>query len=654
MKSRLVAAAVIVTTALVSVVAQEEPRIVVTANRDRREAAKVPASITVITADDIKDGGYNNVVDVLRGAEGLTIRSSSGNAAQSEVGMRGFGESSFGRVLVLLDGSRLNRPDMATINWLQVPLSNIERIEIVRGANSALYGDSALAGVINIITRKGASKTTGSLRSEVGSFDSATHMAELSGSSGNLSCAVNAQSQSTDGYRMNSAYSSWGVGGYAEYDFNDSVNASLALSWNNFDHGMPGGLTKARMDENPRQTDYPYDHAWNEDINARAVFNALAGESCRATINCSFGRRDIRTDLVKWSSYADAIVNTFGISPVGFLDGTMLGMENRLMLGLDYYRDRLGIRFFSDAGRSAETVRAAVDKNTLGFYIRDEIKLSDSFILEGGGRTESADIAGRVPGEFDDGKTHREDAVDIALAYLFGEKSKAFGRAGTVFRYPFVDEQVSYYGSGYFNSELTPESGQSFELGADVAVAEGARVGMTAFLLDMNDEIAVNAATWQNENLDKTRRSGIEARISWALKDLMTLDAGYAYTRAVFLRGENEGKYVPLAPQNSASVTASWPMRSDFHAKATVSYVEGSFLGGDFANAGDKLNDYTVVDFMLRYAPEQLDWLEAYIAVDNVFGEKYASTGYSGGDWSDDLYYPAPGRTVRAGFSCKF
>ncbi|TFH15047.1 MAG: TonB-dependent receptor [Lentisphaerales bacterium] len=650
---RQLAAVVIVTaTVIASVTTAEEPRIVVTANRDRRDAAEVPASITVLTATDIKDGGYNNVVDVLRDAEGVVVRSTSGNAAQSEVGMRGFGENSFGRVLVLLDGVRLNRPDMAAINWLQVPLSNVDRIEVVRGGNSSLYGDNALAGVINIITRKGTKETVGSLRSEVGSFDSATHMVEVSGSSGEFSYALNAQSQSTDGYRMNSAYSSWGAGANVEYDFSETINAALALSWNSFDYGMPAGLTREQMAENPCQTDNPDDHTRNEDISARAVFNMLVGESGRATISCSFGRRDISTDLVKWSSYSDVIADTFGVSPAGFLDVTFLGMEHRLMVGLDYYRDRLGLQLFSDIDRSAETVHVDVDKDTLGFYYRDEVALSDSFILETGGRIESSDIAGRIPGAFDDSKTHQEDAMDIALAYLFGDQSKVFGRAGTVFRYPFVDEQVSYYGSAYFNRELTAESGRSFELGADVAVADGVRAGMTAFLLDMKDEIAVNAATWQNENLDNTRRSGIEARLRWAMEDRLTIDANCAYTRAVFLDGENEGKHVPLVPRSSASVTASWPMWSELHAKATVSYVDGSFLGGDFANAGDKLDARTVVDLMLRYAPA--GGIEAYIAIDNVLGEKYASTGYSGGEWTDDLYYPAPERTFRAGFSCGF
>ena len=132
--------------------------IVVTATRDTQEIRKIPANISVITAEEIEEINATTIVDVLDNLPGVHFTTISGNEAQAGIDMRGFGglgENAFGKVLVMIDGRRLNRPDMVPMNLLQIPLSSVERIEVVRGANSVLYGDNAVAGVINIITKKG-------------------------------------------------------------------------------------------------------------------------------------------------------------------------------------------------------------------------------------------------------------------------------------------------------------------------------------------------------------------------------------------------------------------------------------------------------------------------------------------------------------------
>ena len=144
--------------------------IVVTASRNNRQSSQIPANVTVMTAADIEKAGYGNIVEVLRDTGGMSLRSTSGNESQSEMQMRGFGENSEGRVLVLLDGRKLNRPDMAGINWLQVPLGNVDRVEVLRGSDSVSFGDHAVGGVVNIVTKKGTRAQEASAHVLFGSY----------------------------------------------------------------------------------------------------------------------------------------------------------------------------------------------------------------------------------------------------------------------------------------------------------------------------------------------------------------------------------------------------------------------------------------------------------------------------------------------------
>ena len=119
----------------------------------------VPNQVTVITEDEIKKSGKTELVDVLSDIAGVTFRSYS-TGAEAQVSMRGFGENSYGRVQVLVDGRSLNNPDMSGLNWQSIPLSSIEKIEILDGPSAVLYGSGAVGGVINIITKESAPGVT--------------------------------------------------------------------------------------------------------------------------------------------------------------------------------------------------------------------------------------------------------------------------------------------------------------------------------------------------------------------------------------------------------------------------------------------------------------------------------------------------------------
>jgi iron complex outermembrane receptor protein len=143
---------------ITSLFAEEQTleEIVVTATRYEEKTFSVPASVTVISEEDIRDSTAQTIPDLLRTAVGIHVNDITGNGRSFTVDLRGFGETASLNTLVLVDGRRVNEPDLSGVDWTVIPLERVERIEIIRGGSgSVLYGDNAAGGVINIITKEG-------------------------------------------------------------------------------------------------------------------------------------------------------------------------------------------------------------------------------------------------------------------------------------------------------------------------------------------------------------------------------------------------------------------------------------------------------------------------------------------------------------------
>ena len=632
--------------------------IVVTAARESRGTLDVAADVTVITSGDIRDAGYVDMTETLKNVQGVTMRSIAGNPATTEISMRGFGENSHGRVLVLMDGRRLNRPDMAGVNWFEVPLSNVDRIEVVRGGSTVLYGDNAVAGVVNIITRKGSKELVGGVSVDAGSYGMNSVRADISGSKNRLSYALDGERYASDGWRERTGFSAFGFGANLGYDISENMSESLALSGQNVKYELPGWLSKAQMEENPRQSLNPDDSAESTYFNADFGLSGQVGDGKRMDVNVVYGRKDIVSDMTSWASFADLIIDTYGVTPRYSMTFDTFGHNNNLLAGVDYYSDVLNVKRYGDVARSAETISADVEKTTVGGYVRDEFSIQKDLVIGAGVRVESvrvnADVKSAGATLVDDSTTHHENAFDVSLNKTIDDWCKFFTRVSTVYRYPFVDEQVSYigYGSDQFYSDIKPEEGWNFEAGTEVRGGCGTTAGITLFWLEMKDEIAWNNVTMRNGNLDKTRHSGVEVSLGHNFAKICKVNGNYTFTEAVFNDGENNGKDIPLVPQHKASLMVELLMPWDLFLDVNTTYVSSSWLGSDNSNSGEKLDGYMLVDVFLRHKSKCCAGFEVYAGVENVFNEEYASLAYRG--YSEDGYYPSPGSTFKGGMSYRF
>ncbi len=637
--------------------------IVVTATRDAEEIQRIPANVTVITAEDIDKRGAHSVGDLLEGLEGITFRSSSGNPSQASIDLRGFGDYGFARTLVMLDGRRLNRPDMMSVNWLQIPLKNIERIEVIRGAGSVLYGDAAIAGLINVITKRGEGKPDVAASVIGGSYGLHDEGIVFSGSSGRISYSLIGENQGMSGYRDRSEFDSTSAAVNLDFDASDFVSLSGGVSCNRTDYEMPGYLSREEMEEDRRQAGNPDDDALNDYVNADFHIRSILGDWGELDVAFMYGNKEIESNFASWLTYAEWTIDTLGISPKYTMERKILGWDNKVIAGLDYYDEGLDRDGFADRKKSIKTGNAELEKKSIGYYLRDEFNIFQNLILSAGYRTERSMVKGQHTSratmtiDFNEEKLHKGEAYEAGLTYLFGRKSRAFAKYAKVYRYPLLDEQASYQGwAPLFLADLEAEEGKSTEVGVDFRPSENLTVGVTLYNIEMDDEIAYNPATYRNENLDDTRHRGAEFTFSYLFDDCITVFGNATFQDAEFRKGENSGNEIPLVPRNMASGGVEIYFPGGFLVRPEVRYVGSSYLGGDGDNSSKKLGSYTLWDLFLHYRHE-LDTCEltAFFGIENITDEKYSTLGYEGiAGFTPDSYYPQPGMTVKGGITVNF
>ena len=642
--------------------------VVVTATRDTQEIRKIPANVSVITAEEIEKSGATTVVEALDKLESIQFRTSSGNSSQAYIDMRGIGgDNPYGKTLVMLDGRRLNRTDMSSINWLEIPVDTIEKIEVVRGPGSVLYGDAAIGGVINIITKKGDGAPKFNASVLMGSYGLNDERVGVTGATGKWTYAVNGENNFNFGYRERSKYSAQGGGFDMGYSANDLLNVSLGVSFNKADYQMPGALSKGIMELNPRQYGNPDDDGSDRYTNVNLGIKSFWGSWGQMEINFLYGKKDLQMNMVSYSDYSDTNADTYGITPKYILTKEIFGFHNKMIVGVDYYNEPYKKNLYSDPERTLSLGTADLTRESLGYYIRDEFSILKNLILSGGYRFEQASIKGSFDApinSFPDTKnTYNAEAYEAGLTWLWGNKSKVFAKYATVYRIPFLDEVATFSGwpEKYpFNTGLEKEKGISLEAGTEFYPLENLKIGLTIFRIDMEDEIILvgDFPNQYNINADKTRHDGAEVSLSYLWGKYAKLYGNFTYHKATYeepVSGyQNNKKELWLVPNRMVNAGMEIYLPHNLMLRPEVSYVGDCFLSQDYDNTGEKLDSYTLINLYLSYKPSfgKLHMM-AFMGVDNIADVNYSSYGLDYGIFGN-YYYPMPGRTFKGGISFEF
>ena len=624
------------------------PTTVVSALRYSELDMQIASRVQLIDVEDIANSGATDLVQLLQDEANLHFTSTSGNTAQSQVSMGGYGENSGQRVLVLLDGQRLNTADLGQINWLSIPLGLLESVEVIRGGQSALYGNNAVGGVIKINTRRPSEELSGQVQTSLGSFDSYNGRFALTGAKGVFGYSVHAEHDETDGYRENSQYKADGAGLKLDWTPSNWFTAYGSLTRVRSEYGLPGPLTRAELKAD-REQSTEMDNEGDEDVlYLRGGVGFYISDELRLSLDGGYTDRELNSEyyydnLSYPYYYLKQSYEILSFSP----SFTFENEQVSAMFGVDYYDDEVT----ATANDLYSTSEYGYTRETLAAFSSFTWRLSKEWSLAGSFRVEDTETRGNNAGVESLALDDDEYAWSFGLIRFVGNSSRIYGMLRRFYRYPATDEVIDVFSGPLpvINYELDPETGNEVELGGDT-VHGALTLGGRVFYQWMNDEIIYDSSVGMfgsNVNLEETERLGADLTASYQLSETIDASLTYTWVHAEIATGAYEGSKVPLVPKHKLRLQFDYGLRDTILLTAGASYTDDVHVGGDFANASDELEGYLLFDLGVRYALN--DDIDVFAAVDNLFDKEYVSTAFG-----PDGLYPGVGRSGRVGLLWKF
>jgi vitamin B12 transporter len=583
--------------------------VVVTATKTEKQPQDVTQSVTVINADEIQKSGATNVAGVISTKAGVMVNEQGPLGELQSVTLRG---STYQQVLVLLDGKRLNSGSAGgyDLSELPVPLSAIERIEIVRGPSSALYGSDAMGGVVNIITRKPAVPLT-TISGSMGRSGYTSASLYNTGRENNTYYTLSLGKERSHGYRDNSDSDQKLAGIKIGYDLDAASSIEGTFDYITKDLGVPGSIqfpspiARQQTREAISGLQYKVRLSQGVDYSLRVYRN----QEHIGYQNPDFIEFDTNRSV---TSGAETQVNWL-MSSFSMLTAGIEGREDSLVNNA--------------AGTHTATISAA--------FIQDELNLGDSVIVVLGGRNDNNSSFGS------------KFSPRVSARYLqAGSGTILRASTGKGFRAPTLNDlyfQDSFGDHG--NQNLLPETSEEFEGGIEQPFGSGNAIKFTAFKRRVKDLIVwepdpIIPFAFTPMNLGRARITGTETELRFLITKL--LSGSINYTR-MFPVDELTGDRI----------------------FSDISHIPDMELGGSLSLALDQINlslsgrrvknyvqpgaekwDYYAVDgkIIATLTPEKGSKMDLFVGMKNMFNRKYETIAG----------YPMPPQDLYCGITAQF
>ena len=634
--------------------------------------AKFPAKSIVVTAEEMEKLGAKTVQEVLQYQTGIVLYDSVGNEFQQTVDMRGFNAQPVTATSVFVDGVRVNEPDFNTINFNLIPIEDIERIEILPGT-ATVFGRNALAGVINITTKRGRTdRPHVGMNIGGGSYGRQRYTFSTDGPLPlipNFDYYFGVTRELTDGYREE--FGSRHAGATITrllaklgYRLGDNTDASLAYTRVLDNISQAGSLpaSRLRVDRNDNLTpgDQQKDNLHQVALNVKQKLPM----GFSLALNGFFRRNDIELFTRGLSSEAtlQTETNSGGTTIQASHEGAILNKKNLLTLGVEYSRnkfdtDNAGIFLPAFTFQNLRSTK----EDVVGIFLTDSFHLFESLVFNGGFRYDwdRFNFTDEIDPALSGIKTYNRVSPKAGLVYTpVKNLSFSFSYSEGV-RIPTVDELFAQgpFGS---NPDLKAMTSRNFELGAKAQLQDWLDASLALFYTPVRDEILFIVTDpllffGRNENISRTLRRGIELSLKARYQKWLDAFINYTAMKATFetdvllFSGQvRKGDELPLVPRHRVGVGVNTYPIEGLTVSLFGNYVGSQFMQSDEPNQAKKVADYFVLNSRVAYQWKQ--WT-GYVNFNNLTNRKYSTSGIL---VNEPFRVPAPTFNVFAGLSFKY
>jgi len=579
-----------------SVSAEEKVRleeIIVTATRSEEPLGETTSGVALVTREDIRKMNVTFLPDVLRRIPELQVIQNGGPGKVASVLIRG-GSSS--HTLVMIDGIRVNSTTTGSYDFSGISVDDIERIEIVKGPQSTMYGSDAMAGVVSIITKKGKGRINTDFSLEAGSHETGRTGGTIDGSCQSMDYRLTAMHFQTDG--ISAAASGTERDGYRNSFFSGNLGF--------------GQRDKARIEFTGR---YSYDRSELDGFDfmeRKAVDDRNFVQRGHHTLLAGRGIvpiSDVWTQTMTASLAADSI--SFK-DPDTLFNNAKIESEIRTLdwqhdiTAAEYVSLVAGIEYREEKGDNHGNFDESLDNYAL--YLHNKLKLfRDVCIVTAGIRYDDRDTSGSKT-------TYRVGA----MYYLPFASTTLRGSYGTAFRAPALNELFFPF---YGKPDLKPEEIRSWEAAIETDFFDGRlHFSMTYFDQEYENLISTNPSTFIADNIADARIKGVEAGVSAEMSSMIKTRLGYAYLDS---EDRKTGRDLPLRPQDKVTLSV------ELSGKDFTVLADFLFVGKRFDSSVKKrLSSYDVFNVSASYRVSK--GLALFLRGENLFDEQYEEVGTFG------------------------
>ncbi len=612
--ARLALCAVPVVTLSGTASAQDEPQaregidtIVVTATRLGQTATETGSSLSIITAEEIEELGLIYALDAVAQAPGVTINQNGAFGGNASVRIRGAGSE---QTVVLIDGIPVNDPTSpgGGFNFARLDTENIERIEVLKGPQSTLWGTDAIGGIVSIATKSPGEGFGGEAFAEYGSFDTLRGGASVSNAGDGGDFRLAAVTVSSDGISKADEEN-----GNGEEDSYDSLTLSAKAGLN-----LPG---EARLSADVLRTDAETEFdsfVFGAQGNVGDGDELSETEETAANVSLTVPLIDGRLDNLFLVGYSDIKRENFrGGVPSFDADGERLLYRYQGTLNANE-RHRLAF------GAEHEETTANDDETSIdGLFALYELRPVGDLTITAGLR-------------YDDHERFGSETTNrLASAWNLSDNLSFRASWGEGFKAPTIFQTTFFCcGATEPNAELKAETSEAFDAGVEWLSSDGRfQLGATVFRQETENLIDFDFAIGGYLNIAKVESTGLELSGALALGDTLSLSLDYAYIDAE----DGDGNALPRMPEHSGDLTLSYAPAGPFSGAVLLRY-NGSETNTDATT----LDSWLRVDLTGRYALSES--LEVYGRIENLFDE----------DYQQILGYGTPGLSASLGIRLRY